>query len=386
MWWKIIRLMAIVPYLTLSGASLIAQETNAVRVYFGTYTTGEGRGIYRSDLDLTTGTLAPPVLAVETKNPSFLAIAPNRKFLYSVSEISNFNGQKVGGVAAFAIQPNGDLKLINQQPSGGVGPCHLVVDATGSAVLVANYGGGSCASLPIAADGSLEPAASVIQHQGSSVHPSRQKAPHAHSINLDPSNKFAFVADLGLDQVLVYAFDADKQTLTPHDPPFVKIADGSGPRHFAIHPSGKFAYVINELANTITLLGYQIESGQLKALQTITTLPPNYNETSYTAEVVVHPSGKFLYGSNRGHDSLAVYRIEPDTGLLTAIEQVSTGGQTPRNFAIDPTGQFCLAENQASNTVVVFRINPETGALTQIGTPVAVPSPVCAKFWTPAAE
>ncbi|MBS0265872.1 MAG: lactonase family protein [Planctomycetes bacterium] len=360
----------------------IAQADDAgTWVYVGTYTGGESKGIYQARLNPTTGALTGVELAAEIKNPSFLAIHPNRKFLYAVSEVSDAGGKPTGGVVAFAIdQQTGKLKLLNQQVSAGAGPCHLVVDKAGKNVLVANYGGGSCTSLPIAADGSLQPASSAIQHTGKSVNASRQEGPHAHSINLDAANKFAFVADLGLDQVLVYRFDPAAGRLVANQPPHVAVAPGSGPRHFALSPSGKTAYVINELANTVTVLSYDAERGVLQELQTITTLPADFSGTSYTAEVVVHPSGKFVYGSNRGHDSLAIFTADGATGKLTARGHQKTGGKTPRNFAIDPSGKWLLAENQDSGTIVVFQINPETGELKQAGQPVAIPFPVCVRF------
>jgi len=292
------------------------------RVYFGTYTGKVSKGIYRSELDLSTGKLSPPVLAGEATSPSFLAIAPNEKFLYSVGEISDFGGKPAGAVNAFAIDAaTGNLKLLNQQSSVGAGPCHVVVDREGKNVLVANYGGGSAAVLPIQADGKIGEASSFVQHKGTSVDKGRQEAPHAHSINVDAKNRFAFVADLGLDTVQVYRFDSTKGTIAPNDPAASKVAPGSGPRHFAFHPSGKFAYVINEMSLTVTAFQYDADKGQLSTLQTITTLPEGVTDRKgmSTAEVVVHPSGKFLYGSNRGHHSIAAFAIDQSTGKLTAI-------------------------------------------------------------------
>uniref|UniRef100_A0A7C4LQC9 Lactonase family protein n=1 Tax=Schlesneria paludicola TaxID=360056 RepID=A0A7C4LQC9_9PLAN len=350
------------------------------RVYFGTYTGPHSRGIYQARFDAETGRLEAVELAGEAVNPSFLAVHPNRKFLYAVGEIGNFEGQKTGGVSAFAIDSaSGKLTLLNQQSSQGAGPCHIVVDRAGTSVLVANYGGGSVASLPLAADGRLQPAASAIQHEGRSVNPRRQEQPHAHSINLDPLNRFAFAADLGLDKILIYRFDSATSRLTPHSAAGV-VAAGSGPRHFAFHPSGRFAYVINELANTVTAFAFDGEAGTLTELQTITTLPADFQGTSYTAEVVVHPTGRYLYGSNRGHNSLAIFRIEEATGRLTPLGHVSTGGKTPRNFQVDPTGRWILAANQGTNTVVVLKIDLASGAVTPTGQSVAVPTPVCIRF------
>jgi 6-phosphogluconolactonase len=360
-----------------------SDKGGSMRVYFGTYTGGDSKGIYVSDLNLADGHLSEPRLAAGTVSPSFLAIHPKGELLYAVSEIEDFEGKKTGGVGGFAIDPKtGLLTALNKQPSRGGGPCHLVVDATGRNVLVANYGGGSVASLPIDENGRLGEATGFAQHQGSSVNERRQSAPHAHSINVDPNNRFAFAADLGLDKVLVYRFDAAKGSLEPNDPPAAEVAPGSGPRHFAFHPSGKFAYVINEIFLTVTAFAYDDDKGTLTELQTISTLPDGVERTDKdsTAEVQVHPSGKFLYGSNRGHNSLAIFSIDEKTGRLTHVGNQSTGGKTPRNFGIDPTGKYVLAANQASDTVVVFRVDMKTGKLEPTGQKLAVPAPVCVKF------
>lgn len=349
-------------------------------VYFGTYTGKKSKGIYRAQLDLATGKLTAPVLAGEAVNPSFLALHPSGRFLYAVGEVAKFKGESAGGVVAFALDPKtGDLTALNQQSSRGGGPCHIVVDAQGKNALVANYGGGSVAALPIGADGKLAPATAFIQHEGSGVNKQRQEKPHAHSINLDAANRFAFAADLGLDKVLVYRFDPAKGTLTPHAPPAAPVPAGSGPRHFAFHPSGHFAYVINEMLCTVTGFVYDAGKGTLKELQTITTLPHEVKAGYSTAEVVVHPSGKFLYGSNRGHDSIAIFTIDPACGLLTAVGHEPTRGKTPRNFNVDPTGTYLLAANQNSDTVTVFRIDPATGKLGFVSQ-TEVPAPVCVKF------
>ncbi|MCS7045345.1 MAG: lactonase family protein [Gemmataceae bacterium] len=354
-------------------------ETTKFWVFVGTYTGGKSKGIYRMELDAATGKLGHAALAAETPNPSFLAIHPSRKFLYAVGEAG---GPQGGAVTAFALDAaTGELKLLNRESSVGAGPCHIVVDQTGTNVLIANYGGGSAAVLPIQPDGRLKPASSVQQHRGRSVNKSRQEGPHAHSINLDPHNRFAFVADLGLDKVLVYRFDAKHGTLTPHDPPAVDVAPGAGPRHFAFHPNGKHAYVINELDLTITAFDYDAAKGVLTTRQTIRTLPTDVTNTKgmSTAEVVVHPSGKFLYGSNRGHNTIAIFRIGA-AGELTAAGHQGHHIKTPRNFAIEPTGRYLLAANQGGDSIVVFAIDAESGALTPVGEPVAVPTPVCVRF------
>jgi 6-phosphogluconolactonase len=358
-----------------------AAEAEGLLVYVGTYTRGDSRGIYIYRMDAASGALTPAGVAENVENPSFLAIHPNRRFLYAVNEVGNFQGEQSGAVTAFAIETGtGRLTPLNQQLSKGGAPCHLVVDATGKFVLVANYSGGNVAALPIQADGRLGAASGFVQHTGSSVNPRRQMAPHAHSINLDRANRFAVAADLGIDKVLVYRFDAEQGTLTAHDPASASVAPGAGPRHFAFHPGGRHAYVINELNSTVTAFGYDPERGTLDELQTLTTLPEGFSGNNSTAEVQVHPSGKFLYGSNRGHDSLAIYRIDAATGKLTPAGHRATGGKTPRNFGIAPSGKFLLAANQNSNSLHVFRIDAETGDLQPTGHVIEVPSPVCVKF------
>jgi 6-phosphogluconolactonase len=358
--------------------------TDVFWAYVGTYTGGNGpnqsRGIYLMELDLQSGKLSSPRLAGESINPSFVAIHPSGRFLYAVNEIGEFKGQHSGAVSAFAIEPSGMLRPLNQQSSVGSGPCHLVVDGLGKNVLVANYGSGSVACLPIDVDGRLGPHSSFIQHEGSGSHPRRQEGPHAHSINLDAEGRFAIVADLGLDRVFVDSFDAQHGKLTPHQPPFTNVAPGSGPRHFAFHPQGRFGYVINEMANTVTAFAYDAEKGTLSEVQTISTVPNAYKGRSSTAEVRVHPSGRFLYGSNRGHDSIAIFAVDEGTGKLKALGLEPTQGKNPRNFAIDPTGAFLLAENQDSNSIVVFRIETETGALKPTGQILRVGKPVCIKL------
>lgn len=353
-------------------------------VYLGTYTQRGSKGIYLAHLDLASGAFRLSGLAGEVVNPSFLAIHPSHKFLYSIGEVGEFAGGKGGAVSAFAVdQATGKLILLNQKSSRGPGPCHVTIDRLGKNVLVANYSGGSIACLPVGDDGRLGDATAFIQHEGSSVHPKRQQGPHAHSINLDAANRFAFVADLGLDKVLVYRFDPAKGTLTPNDPPAVSIEPGSGPRHFAFHPNGRFAYVINELKSTVTAFAYDAERGTLQTLQTVSALPEGFDGPSTTAEVQVHPSGKFLYGSNRGHDSIAMFAIDSATGRLTPLGHEPTQGKNPRNFGIDPTGAYLLAANQDGDNVVAFRIDRATGKLRPTGQSIHVPMPVCVKFMLP---
>lgn len=350
-------------------------------VYLGTYTSGTSKGIALYQLDMATGKLTPAGFSPPIADPSFLVIHPNHRFLYAVSEISNYEGKKAGGVAAFAIDPKtGSLTFLNEMSSVGDGPCHVSVDKAGKHVLVANYGGGSVAVLPILPDGRLGEHTAFVQHQGSSVNKERQNEPHAHSLNLDAANHFAFAADLGLDKVLIYRYDAAKGTLTPNAPPFAAVAPGAGPRHFAFHPGGHFAYVINEINSTVTAFTYDAKAGNLAEIQTVSTLPAGYTETSSTAEVQVSPNGKFLYGSNRGHNSIVVYAIDQKTGKLTFVEHQPTQGKTPRNFGIDPTGTYLIAANQDSNTVVVFRMDAQTGRLTPTGQVLTLSKPVCVKF------
>lgn len=369
--------------LTLRGSeSLRAEESaDSLLFYVGTYTGKESRGIYLGRLHLDSGRIENLGLAAEVKNPSFLAIHPDGRHLYAVSELSKFEGKKSGGVTAFRIEPgSGKLTRINAQVTAGRAPCHINVDATGRNLLTANYGGGNCSVVRIQPDGSLGEVSSFQQHEGSSVNPRRQKGPHAHSINLDAANRHAFVADLGVDRVFVYDFDAVSGKLVPNDPPSASVKPGAGPRHFCFHPSGRFAYLINELHSTVTTFAYDATEGSLRELETITTLPLDYRGGNSTAEVLAHPSGRFLYGSNRGHDSIAVFAIDAATGTLTPVEHEPTGGKTPRNFVLDPTGRYLLAENQNSDSVVVFRIDSETGALEPAGHRAEFPTPVCIRF------
>jgi 6-phosphogluconolactonase len=363
-----------------------APDPRDMLVYVGTYTGEQSRGIYVSRFDPQTGALGQPELAVESTNPSFLAVHPSRTFLYAVNEIGEFEGQPAGSVSAFAIdRTSGRLTEINRQPSGGPGPAHLIVDRAGRNVLVANYGGGSAAVLPVERNGALRPPSSVVEHTGSSANPIRQKRPHAHAIQLDAENRFAYVPDLGIDRVMIYRFDADRGTLQPHDPPSAAVAPGAGPRHFAFHPGGRFAFVINELTCTITTFSREPTPGALTAVHTVSTLPAGETvQKGYsTAEIRVHPSGRFVYGSNRGHDSIAVFSVDEATGRLTLVQHEPTQGSTPRNFNLDPGGRWLLAANQRSHSVVVFRIDQETGRLTPAGHQIEVGSPVTVAFVNP---
>ncbi len=371
----------------LSTVSLAAAQSSGSQtlwVYIGTYTRTQSKGIYLMRLDLASGRVSDPELVAEVTGPSFLAIHPTRPLMYSVGEIIDAAGKKTGAVNAYTIQSGtGKLILLNQQPSAGLGPCHVAVDRSGRCVLVANYSGGNFACLPIQADGKLAPAATFIQHEGSGPHPKRQQAAHAHSANVSPDNRFAFIADLGLDKMMIYRLDAEKGLLTPNDPAFVKLPPGAGPRHFAFHPNGRWAYAINELDSTLSAMIYDAEKGALEVIQTVTTLPAGFEGNNTTAEVQVHPSGRFVYGSNRGHDSIAAFAVDPSSGKLSFLSHTPTQGKNPRNFGVDPTGAFLLAANQDGNNVVVYRIDQQTGGLQPTGQSFQIPMPVCVKFMRP---
>lgn len=361
-----------------SGAG--SRRAADTRLYVGTYTHDKSEGIYLVRMSPTSGRLTMSGLAARTTNPSFLAPDAARRHLYAVNEVDDYEDQASGFVTAFAVDPsNGALTEINRQASRGGAPCHITVDRGNRHVLVANYSGGNASVLPIQADGSLGAAVSVVQHTGSGPNEQRQEGPHAHSVTLAADDRFAFVADLGIDRVMIYRYDGRTGELRPGEPPAVTIAPGAGPRHFAFHPDGRRAYVINELDSTVTAFTYEPRTGALTPAQTLPTLPAGYDGANSCADIHVHPSGRFLYGSNRGHDSIVVYGIAPDGGL-SPVQHQSTLGRTPRNFAIDPTGGFLLAANQESDSVAVFSIDRATGRLTPTGQVLDVPVPVCLRF------
>jgi 6-phosphogluconolactonase len=383
------RFLCSVIFLTAIAFSLfpappaLARAHGQYLFYVGTSTEegSKSKGIYAFRFDAAGDQITPLGLAAETTNPSFVALHPNGRFLYAVNEIQNYKGPNRGGVSAFAIdRASGKLTFLNEVASRGADPCYITVDRTGKYVLVANYTGGSVAVFPILGDGKLGEASAFVRHTGHGTNPQRQEAAHAHSIDLSPDNRFAFVDDLGLNELLTYKFDDRKGSLTPNDPPFVKLDAGAGPRHFALHPTGKFGYVISEMHSTVTVFSADLEKGSFHALQTISALPKGFSGENDDAEIEIHPSGKFLYASNRGHDSIAVFAVDPGKGTLTLVEHTSTQGKTPRSFEIDPTGQYLFAENQKSDNIVVFRIDQKTGRLTATGQVIEVGSPVCAKF------
>ena len=360
--------------------AMIQAET--VQVYVGTYTNAKSKGIYVFDFDVDTGKVTSNVrLATASTHPSFLALHPTKPLLYAVNETADYQGEKTGAVSAFRItEHHGALELINQQASRGAAPCHIQIDSTGGSALIANYTSGTVAVLPVEENGGLGSTADVVEHLGSSVNAQRQEAAHAHCINLDALNQFAVAADLGVDKLFIYPFDAKNKRFNIYKATSVSVKAGSGPRHFAFHPNQSFGYVINELSNTVVAFSYDSKQGKLEEIQSISTLPDDFEGISYTAEVFMHPTGKFLYGSNRGHHSIAVFAVNQETGKLTFVETESTQGETPRGFGIDPSGNYLLAANQGTDSVVVFKIDKNTGALQSTGVRVDVPTPVCVIF------
>jgi 6-phosphogluconolactonase len=349
-------------------------------VFVGTYTGGStgSEGIYALQFDDATGSLTPRGLAAATPSPSFLIASADRRVVFAVNELDNYEGAASGSVTSFAVDSAAaKLTPIGTQSSRGAHPCHLELDKTGRFLAVANYTGGNYSLFPIDADGRLEPAVAVVAGQGRGP-TSRQLGPHGHAVTFDPANRFLIATDLGIDRVLVYRFDSAAGTLVANKPSSVAMVPGAGPRHFAFHPNGRQAFVINELNSTITSLAWDAATGAFSVIGTVSTLPAGFSSGT-TAEIAVHPTGRFVYGSNRGHDSVAVFSVADD-GSLKLVEIESTRGKTPRNFTIDPTGRWLLAGNQESSTIAVFGIDQSTGALTPVGEPVATPTPVSILF------
>ena len=361
--------------------------------YIGTYTHAKGKGIYRCDFDLNTGKLSfgqcenqgtsdkdPSLqgLAVEATQPSFLAVHPTRPFVYCVNEIRDYLDRESGAVSAYEIEPiTGRLKFLNRLASLGPAPCYLSIDTTGRCLMAANYTGGSVVCFPILSDGRLGTESSFIQHDGSSIHPTRQLSPHAHCITPDPAGRFAFAADLGQDKVLVYRMDASNGNLTPHSPSFVDLPPGAGPRHIVFAQNSRFAYVINELASTLSTFQYDAKRGILNKLMDTSTLPNHFNGESDAAGIAVHPSGRFLYCSNRGHDSIAIFAINHQNGIPMVCGHQSTLGHGPRHFCITPDGKYLLVANQLSENISVFRVDSESGNLCPLTSSFKLPNPVC---------
>jgi len=379
---------ALIAFLICLGVSFYSPTSQAQSgandlVYVGTYTGHGSQGIYAYRLDPETGQTTAIGLVAETENPTFLAVHPSGRYLYAVNEVDEFEGKPSGAVSAFSIdRKSGALMLLNRVPSLGKGPAHLSLDQTGKYLLVANYGGGSVAVFPIGDDGRIGTSTAFVQHSGSGANPERQAGPHAHQIIVSPDNRFALVADLGLDEVLVYKFDAKQGTLSPNNPQYAKTEPGAGPRHVAFPPNGRTVYVLNELTSTVDTFSYDTRSGKVQESQNLSTLPKEFTGKNTDAEIVVDAKGKFLYASSRGHDSIAVFAINPKTGTLSQVQDISSGGKAPRNFAIDPTGKWLFAANQNSNSIVLFQVDPSTGQLSQTQQVLDTAAPVCLVFVT----
>ena len=347
-----------------------------MRVYVGTYTRDEtgSEGIYLADLDVASGELTVRGVAARADNPSFLALNAAGSHLYAVSEVSDDGGAPQGAAAAYRVAGDGALTLLGRQRTGAAGPCHVAVHPSGALVFAANYAGGAFTMFRCAPDGALGERLLTLHHEGRSIDPARQQEPHPHSANLSPDGAFLYVPDLGTDRVESYRVDAAAGTLTAAGS--AVMAPGSGPRHFAFHPGGRVAYAINELASTITALAWDAAGGVLTELRTVSTLPDGFSGSSHCADVHVHPNGRFVYGSNRGHDSIAIFAVD-GAGRLEPVGHESTQGSTPRNFTLDPSGALLLAANQRSDSIVSFRVDPERGTLRPTGHRAAVPAPVC---------
>jgi 6-phosphogluconolactonase len=369
--------------LALAGLSerAMAQSDSSIPFYVGTYTARTSEGIYRSELNVNNGKMAPAKLVAKLTNPSFLTIHPSNKYLYAVTETVRGAGGEDARLMAYKIEENGDLTLINSQATEGDIPCYVSTDNDGKWAFVANYGNGSLSMLPIGEDGGLKPATSVVQHQGSSTNPQRQQGPHAHSILFDPSNRWLCAADLGIDKVMTYRVDVAQGKLIPAPTPYFSREAGSGPRHLDFSTDGKWAIINNELTSSVTLAHWDAEKGIFSAKDVASTLPENYKQPgNTTAEALFGPGGNFAYVSNRGHDSIAIFKVDRDKGQLISLGQQTTHGKVPRNFRFDPTGKYLLAENQDSDTIHSFLVDPKTGLLTHTGEKIEVGMPVCIKF------
>ena len=365
-------------------ADSTSQHARQTLVYVGTFTWNKSKGVYLLRLDPSNGSLTRPELVGEAPSPSFLALHPSHKFLYAVNEMDQFQGKPGGAVTAFSIDStSGKLAILNQQSSDGGSPTHISLDRDGRNALVANYGTGTVAVLPIQTDGKLSPVSSIDQHTGKGTDPRRQNEPHAHCVNVDPSGRFALSCDLGLDKVFIYRLEGRQGKLIPNRPPFATVSAGTGPRHLAFHPGGKFLYVVGEMKCTVTVFGFDANSGTLMPLQTIPAVREGFSGEQGGAEIAVHRTGKFLYLSDRGDDnSIYAFSIDASTGKLSPIGQVSTGGKHPRSFGIDPTGRWLLAGNQDTNNVVEFAIDQQTGRIKPTGVEIEVPTPVSFAFLT----
>ena len=374
------RLCSLAACLLIATAVAAAARAPGILVFVGTYTTGQSKGIYAFRFDDQSGALTPVGLAAETPSPSFLTASRNGRQIFAVNEIGSFNGARSGSVTSFSVDAaSGTLRAINTESSRGADPCHLALDRTGRFLAVANYTGGNFALLPVGADGRLGAAAAVLTNAGSGPNRARQDGPHAHFVAFDAGNRFLLGADLGADRVWIYRFDPATGRVVANDPPSAAVEAGSGPRHLAMHPNGRLAFSVNELKSTVTSFSWDRTNGRLTPAASYSTLPDDVRGSSSTAEIAIHPSGRFLYASNRGHDSVAVFAVNA-TGELRRVQIAPTRGQTPRNFAIDPTGGWLIAANQKSGTLAVFRIDQTTGELSAAGPLTFVDSPVCVLF------
>jgi len=371
-------LVFLLPMIFISACS---PEMKGTLVYVGTYTGSGNEGIYACRFDTLTGNLELSGLVAEIANPSFLAIDSAREFMYCVNETDSFQNEKTGAVSVFSIEKeSGYLKLLQEVSSMGAGPCHISLDQLGRYILVANYGGGNFAIYPVEKDGRLGEVSAFVQNKGSSVNTKRQEGPHAHFIQATHNNRFVMVCDLGTDEVLVYRFKTENGSLTPVVSGFINMQPGSGPRHLSVSPCGKFVFVLNELTSTIAVFSFDEETGMAIPKQTISSLPTTYSGMNWSAEITTDAMGRFLYVSNRGHNSIAIFAIHPEGGTLTPVEWVSCGGNAPRHFAIDPSGKWLICANQNSNNIVVFGINKETGLLIQTKYSLELNAPVCVQF------
>lgn len=364
--------------LVLGLAMYPSGSQDTLSVYVGTWTEGQDDGgIHVLELDPSTGALSSQHPVTPAVNPSYLTLSPDGRYLYSVNQTTD-----AASVSAYEVdEATGALTVLNTVPAGGASPCYISIDASGEWVLVANYVSGTVAVFPVRADGSLGPPTDRVQHTGSSVHPERQTAPHAHYFDVDPSNRFALAVDLGIDQVRIYPLDTERGRIEEQRVRDVTTPPGTGPRHLDFHPNGQYAYLVGELTGTVTAYRYDPDKGQMDALQTISSLPEGFDGTNKSADIHVHPSGAFLYASNRGDaDSIVIYAIDPDDGTLSLVGHQDEAVEWPRNFAIDPSGQFLLVANRHANRITVFRIDEETGALTFTGHAADVPEPMCIKF------
>ena len=358
------------------------QNGNELVIFVGTYTEPEqstSEGVYVYGINPSSGKLTLKTVAKNLINPSYLAVHPKSGFIYTIHENGTFEGKPGGGVIALDVNPEtGETRVINIQSSGGEDPCYISIEQTGRYALVANYSSGCVAMLPIQPDGKLSAPSSIIQHTGSSIHPDRQDKPYAHCILPDPTNIYAVACDLGTDQLIVYRMDLEEGQLIEHSKK--SVAPGSGPRHLVFHPNGEYAYVVCELNSTVLAFNYDPEGGTFEEIQSLRTLPPGYEGRNLPADIHLTPDAKYLYVSNRGHDSFACYEVAENSGFLTLKHHTSSGGSEPRGFAIDPSGKILLSANQNSNNIVLFLIDRGMGHLSRFGDEAQVAMPVCIKF------